>query len=276
MTLPSDFQFSQSNLQDYADCPRRFYLRHVRRLAWPAIQAEPAMEHERHLRQGLEFHRLVHQELLGVPAELVVNAVTDENLRRWWGNYMEKGPADLPESLYPELILSATLSDYRLVAKYDLIAVDVGSRAVIIEWKTYRQRPPRSRLAARLQTRVYPFLLIRAGTHLNDGQPIDPERVEMVYWFANFPHEPVVFGYDTGQFQADESYLAGLIAKIKDLHEEDFCLTEVRERCEYCPYRSLCRRGTHAGAFEESDGDWEPDEDFGIPLDLEQIAEVEF
>ncbi len=40
MALPSDFQFSQSSLQDYVDCPWRFYLRYIRQLAWPAIVAE--------------------------------------------------------------------------------------------------------------------------------------------------------------------------------------------------------------------------------------------
>mgnify|MGYP007064289961 CR=1 FL=1 len=40
MPLPVDFQFSQNNLQDYLDCARRFELRALRRLAWPAAQSE--------------------------------------------------------------------------------------------------------------------------------------------------------------------------------------------------------------------------------------------
>jgi len=34
--LPAPFTFSQSSLQDYYDCPRRFELRYLSRLIWPA------------------------------------------------------------------------------------------------------------------------------------------------------------------------------------------------------------------------------------------------
>ncbi|MCP4541151.1 MAG: PD-(D/E)XK nuclease family protein, partial [Chloroflexi bacterium] len=66
MTLPADFQFSQASLQDYVDCPRRFQLRYVLRVAWPAPEAEPVLENERYLQQGAAFHRLVHQHALGL------------------------------------------------------------------------------------------------------------------------------------------------------------------------------------------------------------------
>ena len=57
MALPSDFQFSQNNLQDYIDCPRRFELRHLQRLQWPAPQTEPIIEQERHIQQQEELRR---------------------------------------------------------------------------------------------------------------------------------------------------------------------------------------------------------------------------
>ena len=40
--LPPQFAFSQSSLQDYMDCPRRFQLRYLDRLIYPAAESEPA------------------------------------------------------------------------------------------------------------------------------------------------------------------------------------------------------------------------------------------
>jgi CRISPR/Cas system-associated exonuclease Cas4 (RecB family) len=273
MTLPTDFQFSQSSLQDYVDCPRRFYLRFIRRLAWPAVEAEPALERERHLQKGEAFHRLVHQY---VPAERLSSTIADEDLGLWWHNYLESGLADLPATRYPEIVLSAPVSGHRLMAKYDLIAVDPGQRAVIAEWKAFQKRGKREWLAARLQTRVYPYLLVQAGLYLNGGQPLQPEQAEMVYWFAKFPADPERFSYGAAQYEADEVYLTSLIEKIKGLGEEDFLLTTEEQRCRYCPYRSLCQRGARAGAFDEVDDQLDRVEGLDIIFDYEQIAEVEF
>ncbi|PJF28501.1 MAG: PD-(D/E)XK nuclease family protein, partial [Phototrophicales bacterium] len=55
--LPPNFQFSQSNLQDYIDCPRRFELRHIQHLHYPSIESEPQLDREAHQRRGVAFHR---------------------------------------------------------------------------------------------------------------------------------------------------------------------------------------------------------------------------
>ncbi len=296
MTLPIDFQFSQGSLQDYVDCPRRFQLRYLLRLAWPAVEAEPALENERHLQQGTAFHRLAHQHILGLSPERLSSMVTDEDLSRWWRNYLESAPVDPAGLRYPEVALSATVNGHRLVAKYDLIAIGPvpspsallrvdsaegpGQRAAILDWKTSRKRPRRKWLAKSLQTRVYPYLLVRAGSHLNEGKPFQPEQVEMVYWFANFPEDPERFPYDAAQYDADGDYLASLVEEIKGAghppEDDDFPLTTQERRCRYCPYRSLCQRGVRAGPFDESETETEEDSDFGIALDFEQIAEIEY
>jgi len=280
MTLPSGFQFSQGSLQDYVDCPRRFQLRHMQRVAWPALETEPALENERYLRQGAAFHRLVHQHLIGIPAERLSRAVSDDSLRRWWRSYLESGPSDLPPFGYPEVLVSAPVAGCRLVAKYDLVAVDAGRRAIIVDWKTARQRPRRTWLSARMQTRVYPYLLVRAGAHLNDGQSFEAEQVEMVYWFANYPADPERIAYHAAQYETDGVYLTSLIEEIKSMGEEDWPLTTQEKRCRYCPYRSLCQRGDRAGQFEEMDLGSEMADEFDLPatleIDFEQIAEIEY
>lgn len=274
--LPTDFQFSQASLQDYADCPRRFQLRYVERVTWPAHEAEPALDNERYLQQGAAFHRLGHQHQLGLPAERLSSTVTDDDLRRWWDNYLANGLINLPDDRYPEVLLSAPMNDYRLAAKYDLVAVDAGRQVTIVDWKTSRKRSRRQWLAGRLQTRIYPYVLVQASAHLNDGHPFEPEQVEMVYWFANFPDNPERFAYDAAQHNADEVYLTSLIEEIKSLGDHEWPLTVEERHCEYCPYRSLCERGINAGPFDEIEESTEPDDDFDITIDWEQIAEIEY
>jgi len=248
----------------------------VQRVDWPAHEAEPALENERHMQQGMAFHRLAHQHALGIAPERLSRTVADADLRRWWHNYLERGPGDLPESRYPEIILSAPVGDYRLVAKYDLIAIDPGQRGVIVDWKTSRKRPRRKWLVERLQTRVYPYLLVRAGAHLSGGRPLDPEQVEMVYWFAEYPDDPARLAYDAAQYEADEAYLTSLVGQVANLSNSSFPLTTNERHCRYCRYRSLCQRGVRAGALDEVEDELGPDEDFDMALDFEQIAEVEY
>jgi hypothetical protein len=274
MPLPTDFHFSASSLQDYADCPRRFQLRHILGLAWPSATAEPADEFERLLQQGSAFHRLVQQHFSGIPLQRLEKLAAGDNLRRWWRNYLESGPADLPPARYPEMDLSAPLGDYRLAAKYDLVAVDEGKHALIVDWKTAKKRPLRQWLAARLQTRVYPYLLVVAGESLSGGAPLLPEQVEMLYWFAEFPAQPERFVYDTAQYERDAAYLSALVAEIDGLGDGVFPVTDDERRCRYCVYRSLCNRGIGAGPLDEAEGEGELAADFD--LDFEQIAEVEY
>lgn len=281
--LPSDFQFSQASLQDYVDCPRRFQLRYVLQLKWPAIEVQPALENERHMQQGAAFHQLVQRHVLGLQAEVLTRTTHETDLRRWWHNYLEHGLDDLPDARYPEVVLSAPLASYRLIARYDLVAVG-PERGVIVDWKTNRKRPRRQALARRLQTRVYPFLLIEAGAHLNDGRPFAPEQVEMIYWFADHPHQPARFPYDAAQCQADRDDLTALIEDIAARGEEDYPLTDDARRCKFCPYRSLCQRGVEPGSLDEAqdeaadlvEGDRQTEIGIDFDLDFDQIAEIEF
>lgn len=269
--IANPFTFSQSSLQDYADCPRRFQLRYIEQLAWPAVETEPAIENERHQQEGLLFHRLVQQHLIGLPAEKLARLANTPDLRRWWENWQDfRSLADFG-SLYPELTLSAPLGQHRLLAKYDLVAVQPAKKALIFDWKTYHKRPRDEWMAARLQTRVYRALLIQAGAHLNKQTPFQPEQVEMIYWYADFPAEPARFPYTTAQYKRDWDALNRLAAEIAARRE--FPLTANEEKCAYCPYRSYCNRGTQAGQLDEMDVETEFE---SIAVNFEQIQEIEF
>ena len=275
MTLPPDFQFSQGSLQDYSDCPRRFQLRYLLQLQWPAIEAQPPLENERRLQQGAAFHRLVHQHMLGIPAEDLTRSISDPDLQRWWDSY-ENASLALSPARYPEIVLSAPLGKHRLMARYDLITVEPGEEAGILDWKTSRKLPKRKWLKARLQSKVYPYLLVRAGAHLNQGQPFEPKQVEMTYWFPEFPDDPIRFSYDATQHAAAEDELTALVEEIAKLGDEDLPLTPDERRCRYCPYRSLCERGIEAGPLDEADDEFELEAEFDVAVDFDQIAEIEY
>jgi hypothetical protein len=273
---------SQSSLQDYMDCAQRFKLRYLDRLSYPALETEPTLENEKHQQEGEYFHRLVQQHLIGIPAEQIAKFANTMNLQRWWGNFQNsKDLAGLREAsangdkeigrLYPEATLSAPLGKYRLLAKYDLIAVQDG-KAIIYDWKTYRKRPRNEWLAARMQTRVYRALLVNAGAHLNSGKPFEPEQIEMIYWFADFPDDSASFPYTSAQFKRDWDLLVKLSEEVASA--SSYPLTEDRQKCLYCTYRSYCERGIRAGNLEQAEEEMEAEELFDV--NFEQIGEIAF
>ena len=278
MPLPDHFQFSQGSLQDFVDCPRRFQLKFIEQLAWPAVELEPALDNENYLQQGATFHRIIQQFFIGVPVE-GLQKLADQNLQlaTWWGNFIDDigkqiRPGD--ENIHPEYALSMPIDDFRLVGKYDLLR-QTEDRFIIYDWKTSRKHPKREWIAKNLQTRVYPFLLSMAGHHLNGGKTIAPEQIEMIYWFANFPSAPLRFPYTPAQFDKDMADLNNLIEEIKTLGETQAPLTENTQRCRYCVYRSLCNRGVQAGPMDEFEED-DSGDILDFDLDFEQIAEIEF
>jgi len=273
---------SQSSLQDYVDCARRFKLRYIDRLSYPAVESEPVLENEKHLQEGEYFHRLAQQYLIGIPSEPIGKLANTPNLQRWWENFITS--KDLTSlrlhsgvlrknlaGLYPEFTLSTPLGSFRLLAKYDLIAIE-NDKVTIYDWKTYRKRPRNEWLAARMQTRVYRALLVNAGAHLNNGKAFEPEQIEMVYWFADFPNDPARFTYTSAQYQRDWDLLLKLADEIKSA--SDFPLTEDTAKCLYCSYRSYCQRGVKAVDVDQAEAETEAEELFDV--NFEQIGEIAF
>lgn len=268
---------SQSSLQDYVDCPRRFQLRYVDRLSYPAIESEPTLENEKHQQEGEYFHRLVQQYLIGIPAEQISKIANTANLQRWWENFLAQ--PDFRSlavrwrfgSLLPEATLSAPLGQFRLLAKYDLIAI-ADNKVTIYDWKTYRKRPRNEFLSARMQTRVYRALLVHAGAHLNNNKPFEPEQIEMIYWFSDFPNDPARFAYTSIQYKRDWDTLLKLSDDIKTA--SSYPLTDDRTKCLFCPYRSYCERGVKAGDVDQAETEMEAEELFDV--NFEQIGEIAF
>jgi hypothetical protein len=115
--IPPTFTFSQSSLQTFEDCPRRFWLAYIEQLPWPAVEASPVQEHEALMRQGEHFHRLVQRAEIGITAE-EVGATLEPPLSTWFSAYRTHRPADLPtEFVEIERVLSVRGRRERSVGK---------------------------------------------------------------------------------------------------------------------------------------------------------------
>jgi len=277
MLLPEGFVFSQSSLQDYCDCARRFQLRYLERRVWPAPQTEDALESERRMRLGQSFHRLMRQTYSGLaPAALEAVARAEPELARWWNNHQTAPPQGLPAGLREaELTLAVGVGEQRLEARYDLLAGEAGGRWAIVDWKTVPRRTSRAVLRDRLQTRIYPWVLVQAGSTLNAGAPVVAAQVEMMYWFAEFPAQPERFAYCAGQADDDGAFLRALLDEIRARPPDDFAKTDVRKRCRFCAYRSLCWQDAQAGRWADL-GEEEPTEVDVAELDLDAVAPIPY
>ena len=283
-TLPAGFSFSQSSLQDYIDCPRRFQLRYLWELAWPAVETEPALEYERYVRRGVFFHQVVHQHLLGIAEERLNKMIgafganlesEDNELVQWWENYLTWRVWEKGSTFYPEISLSIPMGEFRLMAKYDLILVNDEGLVTIVDWKTSRKRPSSLYLKDRLQSKIYPYLVICAAEQFF-GKEIKPEVVEMIYWFTNYPAQSECITYNSSGYMEDQVFVSDLVTEITGLELDEFPMTPRIEKCAYCAYRSFCNRGVGAGTLDELGEALETERGSGIKFDFEQVGEIEY
>lgn len=279
MEIPEGFQYSSSSLQDFEDCRFRFWLRYLRQVDWPAVQSEPAMEAERRMQSGARFHQMAQAFFAGVPGDKLASLLQEPEQRQWWANFLEHLPASLPPASehsdwFTEVQLSAPLKGRRLLAKMDFICRCPDGKWVIFDWKTNLKLPSRAWLQKSLQTRLYPYLLVRASAALNQHQPITADSVSMTYWFPAFPGQPETFEYSSARYELDQAYLSEVIAIIERLDESEFVKTGSLESCRFCVYRSFCDRGTVAG--EATEISEESPEGASVWIDFDQIPEISF
>jgi hypothetical protein len=273
MTLPPQFQFSQSSLQDYIDCPRRFELRYLLKVRWPAPITEPVIEFERHIELGVLFHQMVQQYLNDIPLDKIQATALDLDLQTWWNNFINNAPtAPYPGNKYPEYRLSMPFAGFRLVAQYDLIIIDATGNTVIFDWKTSRSHPRKNDVLAKAQSLIYPLLLVESGLR---STPIAPEQIRMIYWYPNFPTRPDLINYDRSIHQNNLEHLKQMIANIGGTPVGKFELTSNLKRCLYCNYRSLCNRGDKAGLIDQIEDEDSISPDQALDFDFDSVPEIQ-
>lgn len=249
MAIPRNKTFTKTNLEDYMTCAYRFLLAHVQEVRCPAPEVEPLSAWEVQTRRGSRFHRMAQQVIAGVPPE-AIDPSDDAELAGWWARFKRDAMRGLPSARYAEVSLSVPFGGLRLSAKIDLLAVEPGKRLVIVDYKTNKKASPKS-LRSRLQTQIYRYVVTRAGSAFTGGVPVEPEQVEMRYWFAAEDKPSVRLPYSEADYAADEAVLSALVERV--VRQAEFPKTEDVSQCAFCAYRSVCDRG-QAGwveAYEE-------------------------
>ena len=94
----------------------------------------------------------------------------------------------------------------------------------------------------------------------------------MIYWFADFPNEPISFPYNSAQFKRDWDLLSKLADEISSASE--YPLTDDRQKCIFCTYRSYCDRGVRAGDNMDAESQMQAESVFDV--NFEQVGEIEF
>ena len=265
--IPAEFIFSQSNLQTFSYCRRRFFLRYVKKLVWPA-QLVSDQNYIQDREAGGRFHRLVHQHFLGFETTLlrqVAAADPDQRVMTWLEAFLSSPVARLEGNLEPETLYTTTLLDHPLSAKVDLLQVSEGT-VKIYDWKTSRRLPKVSVLKKQAQSIVYPLVVSRIFGE--DDTIGNPESLTMVYWEANFPDQPIEIVSRQKDWQAFESDIVALIELILSLKEEEFVRTIEVRKCSWCEYRSYCYRGKAAGSFDDNLGIGLVDDETKIPGEI--------
>ena len=278
MNLPENFNYSQKSLQDFIYCSRLFKNRYIDRIKWPAVELNPVDELEYRAKSGAEFHRIVYQFFSGISEEKIESNIRDKLIKTWWENFKISIAAkeDHKDIYLSEARIYTFIGDFRLIAKLDLIAVKPDGRRIIYDWKTTHNRYKRKILSDHFQTKVYPYVLVSASDRIFPWEKTDPDRVKMIYWFAEYPENPEVFEFDEIEFIKVEEEIRRIIEKIDGMNPEDFTKTQQQRKCEYCVYRSLCGRGDLAGQHEDTLELYYSEKTRELEFDLDQINEIEF
>lgn len=232
--------FSRYKLTTFLACQRRFQLRYVRDLPWPA---EPVTEAWREAsRRGRAFHRMLHRHFLDLP--VAEPAGDDPALQRWWRIFREEAPSLPASERRPEETLTVPIDGHRLSGRFDLLILS-GDRAHIFDWKT--EARPRSATALRddWQTVLYLALLVEGSRALRPGgPPLNPEKVDLTYWFVQAPQAAVTIPYGHDAHAENWQRLTDLVRLIDHRLSEEgvWPLTDDWEECGRCAYQVFCGR----------------------------------
>ena len=265
---------SQSHLTLLETCPRKY--QHV---FFDALLGPSTYEQHTKAQWGSQFHRLMQQQALDLPVEVLGTA--DAEMAESLAALKAAAPevfAYLPDSQVAsdrtvstkdvstkdvstfsqsEHRRTLSFSEYLLTVVYDLVVIAPSAdpsqssgqknrRGQIFDWKTYQQPQKKDWLAKDWQTRLYPYVLCETSD-------LSPEDVSMTYWFVrssqgtpDAPFEPssYTFAYGTPQHEQTQRDLQRLTETLTRMREQTFFPKVAVEKgpCQQCPFAVRCDR----------------------------------
>lgn len=251
---------SQYKLANFLACQRRFQLRTLRRLPWPA---PPLPERtEQLLQQGQDFHQLLERHFLGLT--ITSATIPDSRVRQWWQAFAAHAPVkNLPANVryLPETGLTVPLGHHLLYGRFDLLIIGEDTQnqpfAHVFDWKTGRPATA-DELNGRWQTRLYLALLAEGGSAFwPQTVQLTPEQISLTYWYVQDAETPVTIGYNTAAHQANWAELQQIAARLDDAFAVgNWPLTDDWSKCRECAYQVYCGRlgaGTAVPELDEHD-----------------------
>lgn len=234
---------SRASLADFLACQRRFQLRALRQLPWPALPLDEGTAEA--IARGQQFHRLLERHFLGLPTDPAGNA--DPQVQAWQHAFQRRPPALPPGRRLPEHRLTLPIGNHLLHGRFDLLIAGETAQgqpyAHIYDWKTGKARRE-SRLREDWQTRLYLALLAEGGGALwRDGRPPTPDHITLTYWYATEPDSPRTIAYSDGWHRQNWADIQAIVAQIEAAQVADeWPLTADLEECRRCAYQVVCGR----------------------------------
>ena len=241
----SPLLLSRYKLAAFLACPRRFELRYLRQLAWPAAPRQE--EDETRAALGRQFHQLVQRHFMGLPVDEA--AIGNARLRRWWRLFRQHRPELPPGRILTEATLSIPIGRHFLHGRFDLLllgAKEGQPAAHLFDWKT-GQAQDEATLRRDWQTRLYLALLAEGGGALwGEGAPpaLQPENIRITYWYVTAPDSPRALPYSAAEHQQNWQELTAVVNQIEArLESGAWPLTDDLAQCRWCSYQIYCGRG---------------------------------
>ena len=261
--MEARLSLSQYKLATFLTCQRRFQLRYLRRLPWPAT---PLPERtEQLLQQGQDFHQLLERHFLGLPVSPAT--IPDSQVRQWWQAFTDHAPVPhVPNSarFLPESGLTVPLGNHLLYGRFDLLVIGENANkqlfAHVFDWKTGRPATTEE-LNGRWQTRLYLALLAEGGSAFwPQNVHLAPEQISLTYWYVQTADSPITIRYSSAAHQANWAELEQIAAQLETATlANEWPLTEDWSICRACAYQAFCGRQGAGTAVPELDEQEETD-----------------